>query len=52
MSAYQVAVVADETAPAAGTAVVRIAGLKSWPDNATLRILPIDESAVPLNSEG
>ncbi len=52
MSAYQVAVVADEAAPAAGTAVVRIAGLKAWPDNATLRILPIDETAVPANSEG
>ncbi len=52
MSAYQVAVVADETAPAAGTAVVRIAGLKAWPENATLRILPIDEQAVPPNSEG
>ena len=52
MSAYQVAVVADDAAPATGAAVVRIAGLKSWPENATLRILPIDEAAVPPNSEG
>ncbi len=52
MSAFQVAVVADETAPAAGTAVVRIAGLKAWPEDATLRILPIDEAAVPPKSDG
>ena len=52
MSAFQVAVVADDTAPAAGTAVVRIAGLTAWPDNATVRILPIDEQAVPPNSDG
>ena len=52
MSAYQVAVVADETTPAAGTAVVRIAGLKAWPENATLRILPIDDASVPPKSDG
>ena len=52
MSAYQVAVVADETMPTAGIAVVRIAGLKAWPDDATLLILPIDDAAVPPKSEG
>ena len=52
MSAYQVAVVADETSQTAGTAVIRIDGLKTWPENATLRILPIDEAAVPPQSEG
>lgn len=52
MSSYQVAVVPNEAAPAAGTAIVRISGLKSWPENATVRLLPIDDAAVPPNSIG
>ena len=52
MSAYQVAVVADDQSQSSGTAVIRIDGLKQWPENATLRILPIDEAAVPPQSEG
>lgn len=52
MSSYRVAVVPDDAAPAAGTAIVRINGLTAWPDNATVRLVPIDTVAIPFNSEG
>jgi TPR repeat protein len=52
MSAYQVAVVEDEAHPATGAAVIRIEGLKQWPPGATVRLVPIDETAVPAQSEG
>ena len=52
MSAYKIAIVEDETAPASGSAVIRIDGLTDWPDDATLRILPIDDTSVPPESEG
>ena len=52
MTAYKVAILADDASPAAGAAVIRIDGLHDWPANAVLRILPIDEGAVPLNSDG
>jgi Sel1 repeat len=52
MSAYQVAVVEDEAAPASGAAVIRIEGLSAWPQGATVRLVPIDEAAVPPQSDG
>ena len=52
MSAYQVAVLEDEAVPTSGVAVIRIAGLKSWPEGATVRITPVDDAAVPPQSEG
>ena len=52
MSAYQVAVVEDDAAPTSGVAIIRIAGLESWPQGATVRLRPIDEASVPPQSEG
>lgn len=52
MNTLHVAVVPDEATPTSGTAVVRISGLTTWPENATLSLLPIDEAAVPANSAG
>ena len=59
MSAYRVAIVADDASPTGTTAglggssaVIRIDGLREWPPNATLRILPIDDTAVPPKSDG
>jgi TPR repeat protein len=52
MSAYQVAVVEDEAAPLSGSAVIRIEGLSAWPQGATVRLVPIDEAAVPPLSDG
>jgi hypothetical protein len=52
MSAYQVAVLEDESVPTSGVAVIRIAGLKSWPQGATVRIKPVDDAAIPPQSEG
>jgi Sel1 repeat len=52
MSAYQVAVVEDEAAPTSGAAIIRIEGLTAWPQGATVRLVPIDDAAVPPLSEG
>ncbi len=52
MSAYQVAILEDETVPTSGVAVIRIAGLKAWPQGATVRIKPIDEASIPPQSDG
>ncbi len=52
MSAYQIAVVEDETLPASGAAIIRIEGITQWPQGATVRLLPIDDAAVPPQSEG
>lgn len=52
MSAYQVAVLEDETVPTSGVAVIRIAGLKAWPQGATVRLRPVDEVSVPPQSDG